>query len=68
MFPVRLGSHKLEPKEAANGLYSAVVCISYEFRSLICSDVTCCSLVSGTDRMSRNVGNYQLTLRNMPEE
>ena len=26
------------------------------------------SLVAGTNRMSRNVGNYQLILRNMLEE
>jgi hypothetical protein len=30
--------------------------------------LNCLALEDGTDRVSRNVGNYQSTLRNIPEE
>jgi hypothetical protein len=36
--------------------------------TFFCFFLDCLTLEGGTDRLSRNVGNYQSTLRNVPEE
>jgi len=56
------------PNIKSNGTYSYHWAVEVHFTRLVSISLDCLTLHYGTERFSRNVGNYQSTMRNISEE